>query len=130
MSNFQASAGYFRNGLPYNWVGHGPQILVVLQGLVFEHKPLTERSARFMLSTYSFLQGEYTTYVVTRKTGLPRGYSMRDMADDYAVRPRAFPMPGSCCMPERAMHLPENSLSAMCSPFCGSTCSIQGAEND
>ena len=85
MSKSQASAGYFRNGMPYNRVGHGPRSLVVLQGLVFEHKPLTERSARFMLSAHRFLEEEYTTYVVSRRPGLPQGYSMRDMADDYAM---------------------------------------------
>ncbi len=85
MSESQGSKGYFHNGLPYNRLGHGPRVLVVLQGLVFEHKPLTERSARFMLSAYGFLAEEYTTYVVARKPGLPSGYSMQDMARDYAV---------------------------------------------
>jgi pimeloyl-ACP methyl ester carboxylesterase len=81
----QKTAGYSRSGLPYNRLGHGPRILVVFQGLLFENKPLTGLSARLMLSTYSFLQKEYTTYIVTRKSGLPDGYSMQDMADDYAV---------------------------------------------
>jgi len=34
---------------------------------------------------YRFLDQAYTTYVVVRKPGLPQGYSMRDMADDYAA---------------------------------------------
>jgi pimeloyl-ACP methyl ester carboxylesterase len=38
-----------------------------------------------MLGNYTFLQDEYTVYLATRKTGLPEGYSMKDMADDYAV---------------------------------------------
>lgn len=85
MTKSRETAGYFRSGLPYNRLGHGPRILVVFQGLHFENKPLTPLSARLMLSTYSFLRNEYTTYVVMRKLGLPDGCSMQDMADDYAV---------------------------------------------
>jgi len=85
MTKSQETTGYFRNGLPYNRLGHGPRILVVFQGLLFENKPLTGLSAWFMLSMYKFLKQEYTTYIVTRKPGLPDGYSMQNMADDYAV---------------------------------------------
>lgn len=85
MTKSQETTGYFRNGLPYNRLGHGPRILVVFQGLVFENKPLTGLSAWFMLSMYKFLKQEYTTYVVTRKPGLPDGYSMQNMANDYAM---------------------------------------------
>jgi pimeloyl-ACP methyl ester carboxylesterase len=85
MIKSQDTSGYFRNGLPYNRLGHGPRILVVFQGLLFENKPLTGLSAWFMLSMYKFLKQEYTTYVVTRKPDLPDGYSMQNMANDYAV---------------------------------------------
>ena len=85
MSRSQASAGTTGNGLPYNRIGHGRRILVVSPGLQFENKALTGLSARMMLSSYSFLQKEYTTYVVSRKPGLPDGYSMKNMADDYAT---------------------------------------------
>ena len=79
------TTGISHNGVPYNRLGRGPRILVVFQGLVFNNEPPTGLAARLMLGNYSFLQDEYTTYVVTRKTGLPDGYSMTDMADDYAV---------------------------------------------
>lgn len=36
------------------------------------------------LGLYSFLESEYTVYVVTRRRGLPQGYKLKDMADDYA----------------------------------------------
>lgn len=85
MTKSQETAGYFRNGLPYNRIGHGPRILVIFQGLLFENKPLTGLSAWFMLSMYKFLKQDYTIYSVTRKPGLPDGYSMQNMADDYAV---------------------------------------------
>jgi pimeloyl-ACP methyl ester carboxylesterase len=38
---------------------------------------------------YNFLEGDYTVYSVLRKRGMPRGYSLKDMADDYAVMIRA-----------------------------------------
>jgi pimeloyl-ACP methyl ester carboxylesterase len=85
MSKTQASTGVSGNGLPYNRLGHGPPTLVVFQGLQFDNKPPTGLSARLMLSMYSFLQQAHTTYVVNRRPGLPEGYTMQDMADDYAI---------------------------------------------
>jgi pimeloyl-ACP methyl ester carboxylesterase len=85
MTETRDAVGYSRNGLPYNRLGHGRRTLVVFQGLQFENKPLTGLSARFALSMYGFLNREYTTYVVTRRPGLPDGYSMQNMADDYAT---------------------------------------------
>jgi pimeloyl-ACP methyl ester carboxylesterase len=55
--------------------------LVVLEGLVFENKPQTS----FMLRLYRSLEADYTVYVVLRKPGLPSGYALKDMADDYAT---------------------------------------------
>jgi pimeloyl-ACP methyl ester carboxylesterase len=83
MTGSKVTAGYFRGGLPYNRSGHGPHPLVVFQGLLFENKPqpgLMVRLFRF----YKFLEEEYTVYEVLRRPGMPRGYTMKDMADDYA----------------------------------------------
>jgi pimeloyl-ACP methyl ester carboxylesterase len=33
---------------------------------------------------YKFLEEDYTVYEVLRRPGMPRGYTMKDMADDYA----------------------------------------------
>ena len=76
-----APSGYFRSGLPYTRFGHGPRPLIVFQGLTFEHKPQPKLAA----GMYNFLGDDYTVYVVLRKPGLPRGYTLRDMADDYAT---------------------------------------------
>lgn len=75
------NAGYFRSGLPYDRLGHGPRPLVVFQGLVFENKPQSGMTFKM----YRFLGHDYTVYVVLRKPGLPQGYTLRDMADDYAA---------------------------------------------
>jgi pimeloyl-ACP methyl ester carboxylesterase len=77
----KASAGYFHSGLPYNRIGNGPRTLVVFQGLLFENKPQSGP----LVQIYKFLEKEYTTYVVLRKPGLPHGYTMKNMADDYAT---------------------------------------------
>jgi len=79
------TAGYFRSNLPYNRFGHGPRNLVVFPGLLFENKPLAGLMLRVSAGMYTFLEQDYTIYMVSRKPGLPDGYSMQNMADDYAT---------------------------------------------
>lgn len=79
MSRLTAKSGYFNSGLPYNKSGHGPKPLVIFQGLMFENKP-----QKGMTFGYGFLKKDYTLYAVLRKPGLPQGYTLKDMADDYA----------------------------------------------
>lgn len=59
----EASAGYFRSGLPYNRFGHGPRTLVIFQGLMFENKP----QSGLALGVYNFLGEDYTAYSVLRR---------------------------------------------------------------
>lgn len=84
MVKSKITAGYFSNGLPYNRFGLGSRNLVIFQGLLFENKPLTGQKARFFRKSYKFLEEDYTIYIVTRKPGIPKGYTMQNMADDYA----------------------------------------------
>jgi len=79
------SAGYFRNGLPYNRIGAGPRTLVIFQGLVFENKPLPASMTWLYSRYYKYLEKDFTTYIVLRKPGLPADYSLQNMADDYAA---------------------------------------------
>jgi len=73
-------SGYFRRCLPCNRAGHAPRPLLVCPGLTFENEP------RFgMLGMYGFLLEEYTLFAVQRRPGMPAGYSLRDMANDYAT---------------------------------------------
>jgi pimeloyl-ACP methyl ester carboxylesterase len=80
----QSTAGSFRNGVPFHRLGEGPRTLLALQGLQFEHKAPTGFWARLMLFPFNYLKQPYTAYVVTRRPGLPEGYSMGDMAADHA----------------------------------------------
>lgn len=81
----EKATGYFPNGLPFNRFGYGPRTLVVFQGLLFEDKPMTVLASPAMPGRYRFLEDDYTIWIVMRKPGLPAGYTLRDMADDYAA---------------------------------------------
>jgi pimeloyl-ACP methyl ester carboxylesterase len=84
MTEPMKAAGTLRGGLPYNRMGHGPRIVVVFQGLSFENKPLSGIET-MMVQDYKVLADDFTIYLVNRRPGLPTGYSMKDMADDYAA---------------------------------------------
>ena len=86
MKKLKAIAGYFRSGLPYNRVGHGPRPLVIFQGLLqVENKPLPSSMTWLYSRYYKYLGEDFTIYIVLRKPGMPDGYSMQNMADDYAT---------------------------------------------
>jgi pimeloyl-ACP methyl ester carboxylesterase len=80
-----AVAGYSHNGIPYNRVGHGPRTLVIFRGLFFRNRPLPAILAPLYRQYFKYLEKDYTTYLVLRKQGLPDGYSLQDMADDYGT---------------------------------------------
>jgi pimeloyl-ACP methyl ester carboxylesterase len=71
--------------VPYNQVGHGPRPLVIFQGLVFENKPLPAQWGWLYSRYYAYLAEAYTTYIVLRKPGMPDGYTLQNMSDDYAA---------------------------------------------
>ena len=81
MKSATPARGYFRSGLPFNRIGHGPRPLVVVQGLLFENKP----QPRFALGPYSFLGDRHTVFVVLRRPGMPYDFAMADMAADVAT---------------------------------------------
>jgi len=84
MSPLEAASGHTGNGLPYNKLGDGADVLVVFDGLGFENVPMHGLEARLSLPMYSFLSSDYTVFVVRRRKGLPQGTTVRDMSDDYA----------------------------------------------
>ena len=89
MNRLTAAAGYTQNGMPYNRYGHGSRILVVFQGLLFDNKPLTGFLSGLFSEPYKSLEEVCTIYIVNRKSGMPIGYSMKDIADDYAAMIKA-----------------------------------------
>jgi len=73
--------GSFSNGIPYNRYGRGERPLLILQGLTFDNTP----KAGTPLMFYKFLKQDFSVFVLLRKPGMPPGYSLQEMADDYAA---------------------------------------------
>ncbi len=75
--------GVFSNGVPYVRFGEGENIL-----LVFSGGPGNTLPSGFMIRVFGqfkHLAKSYVIYVMSRKNGLPEGYTTRDMAEDYAT---------------------------------------------
>jgi pimeloyl-ACP methyl ester carboxylesterase len=85
MAKRRAIIGYSSNGLPYACIGNGARNLVVFGGLEFRHKPPSGIMLRMSTGYLRGLANSYKIYIVNRKPGLPPGYSLSDMSDDYAV---------------------------------------------
>lgn len=78
-------SGSSANGLPYACFGNGTRNLFVFDGLDFRHKPPSGIVLRMSTGYLRGLTDDYRIYIVSRRPSLPRGYSLRDMSDDYAV---------------------------------------------
>ena len=85
MAKLKVKTGYFKNGLPYTRIGDGPRNLVIFGGLDFDHKPPSGLMLRMTTSYFKRLAQGFTVRMVSRKPGLPVGYSMQDMSNDYAT---------------------------------------------
>jgi pimeloyl-ACP methyl ester carboxylesterase len=59
--------------------------VVVFDGLDFQHKPPSGITLRMSTGYLRGLTNDYRIYFVSRRPGLPPGYSLKDMSDDYAV---------------------------------------------
>jgi pimeloyl-ACP methyl ester carboxylesterase len=51
----------------------------------FENRPLSGLPAWSIRNLYRPLEARYTTYLLSRRPGLPEGCSLQDMSDDYAA---------------------------------------------
>lgn len=85
-----AQAGYLPNGLPYNRFGHGPRALVIVQGLVYDHRPIPGPLLPLATATYRFLEADYTVFLVNRRPGLPVGTTIAAMAAECAAAIRTL----------------------------------------
>lgn len=83
MGQSTLSYGTFKNGIPYLRFGAGPKTLLFLAGGPGNLVPRGFGASGFTRGMQTFCE-EYTIYLVTRKSGLPEGYTTRDMSDDYA----------------------------------------------
>jgi pimeloyl-ACP methyl ester carboxylesterase len=85
MAKLEVTTGYFKNNLPYIRIGSSPRNLVIFGGLDFDHKPPSGIMLPMTTNYYKRLAQGFTVYYVSRKPGLPAGYSMQDMSNDYAT---------------------------------------------
>ena len=79
-----AQTGTFLGEFSYLRLGSGPQNLVILPGTTLDSKPPTRFTAWSYRLGFGRFAEHYTVYVVSRRRGMPPGYSTRDMAADYA----------------------------------------------
>ncbi len=84
MARSHEARGELTGGLPYNAVGRGPPVLV-LQGLTFENRALSDLEARFGLAPFRALAEHRRVYVVNRRPGMARDTTLSEMAADYAA---------------------------------------------
>ncbi len=84
ISSKSPSMGYFKSGLPFNRFGNGPRPLIIFAGLSVENKPLAGLRLA-LLKPFKPLGTDYTVYAVNRRPGIPEGYTLADMAKDYAT---------------------------------------------
>jgi pimeloyl-ACP methyl ester carboxylesterase len=80
--------GVFPDGIPYLRFGTGSKTMLFLAGGPGNIVPTGFGASGFVRGMRPFAD-EYTIYLVTRKSGLPRGYTTKDMSDDYAELIRA-----------------------------------------
>jgi pimeloyl-ACP methyl ester carboxylesterase len=85
MTKLKISSGYFKNGIPYACFGTGTRNLIIFDGLDFEHKPPSGMQLKMICNSFRGAADDFKIYIVSRKKDLLAGYTMRDMADDYAV---------------------------------------------
>ncbi|UCD09876.1 MAG: alpha/beta hydrolase, partial [Dehalococcoidales bacterium] len=84
MPKLKITTGYSSNNLPYMKMGDGSGILVIFDGLNFDHKPLSGLALRMNSMMFKVIAQNYTVYLVGRKPGLSEDCTMRDMSNDYA----------------------------------------------
>jgi pimeloyl-ACP methyl ester carboxylesterase len=78
--------GLLGDGLPFLRFGNGQRVMAIFPGLADAAWDVTSPKWDF-LSQFCQLADTFTLYIISRRRGLPRGYTTRDMAADYA---RAF----------------------------------------
>jgi len=86
MNAVAVQKGLLSGDLSYVRLGNGPRTVVVFPGLADAAWDVTSRKWNFS-SRHQRLVDAFTVYIISRKRGLPHGYTTKDMAADYA---RAF----------------------------------------
>ena len=81
--------GFSSNGVPYARLSDKGPALVVFTGSELEHQPPTWTTRQGFLVGLKRLTQQFSIYLMSRKPNLPRGYSAKDISDDFAGMIRA-----------------------------------------
>jgi len=84
MDKLEMKTGILGGGLPFARFGKGAQPLAVFPGLADAAWDATSVGWN-LLEHYRRFTEQFTVFVISRKRGLPQGYTTRDMAADYAT---------------------------------------------
>jgi pimeloyl-ACP methyl ester carboxylesterase len=76
--------GFSSTGIPYARISDSGPALVVFTGSELEHKPPSWTAQQGFLVGLRRLTQNYTIYLMSRRLNLPKGYTARDMSDDFA----------------------------------------------
>ena len=82
MADPTTESGHLAGRLPFVRFGEGPRKLVVFPPINDALQDVSE-GARFWRWYLRGFADDYTVYLVSRRRGLPSGYTTRDMAADY-----------------------------------------------
>jgi pimeloyl-ACP methyl ester carboxylesterase len=77
-------SGEFTGGLPYIRLGQGSATLVIFPGISDAFRSIASMP-RFAVWLYGGYARHFKVYVISRRRGLPSGYSIKEMARDYAL---------------------------------------------
>lgn len=84
MEKLERATGVFAGGLPFARLGKGAQPLAIFPGLADAAWDATSVGWN-LAEHYRRFTDEFTVFVISRKRGMPPGYTTRDMAADYAT---------------------------------------------
>jgi pimeloyl-ACP methyl ester carboxylesterase len=76
--------GFSANGVPYARLSDQGPALVVFTGSELEHRPPSWVTQQGFLMGLKRLTAQYSVFLLSRKPNLPRGYTARDMSNDFA----------------------------------------------
>jgi len=77
--------GTFLDEFPYVRFGSGPENLVILPGITLDNEPPNRFAAWTYRLGFGRFARDYAVYLISRRRGMPPGYTTRDMAADYAA---------------------------------------------
>lgn len=77
--------GQLAKGLPLIRFGKGPQKLVIFPGISDAFLPIASSMPQYIPWYYRRYARDYDVCVISRKRGLPAGYTTRDIARDHAA---------------------------------------------